>query len=63
MTILLIFKEKHFILAQNEIENAFLWPKGHCKIFGNFGSRSNFEKTLVDPQIGLEWFKVEWVFV
>ena len=63
MTILLIFKEKHFILAQNEIENAFLWPNWHCIIFGNFGSRSNFEKTLVGPQIGLEWFEVEWVFI
>ena len=63
MTILLIVKEKHFILAQTEIENAFLWAKGHCIIFGNFESRSNFEKTLVGPQIGLEWFKVEWVFV
>ena len=62
MTILLIVKEKHFILAQNEIENAFLWPKGHCIIFGNFESRSNFEKTLVGPQIGIKWFKVEWVF-
>jgi len=33
---LIIFKEKPFILVQNEIENAFLWPKRHLCNFWDF---------------------------